>query len=267
VPKLKRPDGVDIHWEERGEGPTVFFAHIPWLTMPSNFEALLTDLATDHHVVTWDPRGVGNSTRRGPYDTVTDADDMAALIEAIDTLVVFVSADPAAIRVSAERTGLIEAIVLLAHGRLGPLGRGETDSFVESESVVEAGLQVARSNYRAFLRAAITITNPQASEDEVRHRVDAQAAYCPQEVALPRIQEWSSGHEMSFRGPALGDRLWIVQQKDDPAVPLASLDRARELLPDARIIEAEDGPISRPDIVAGVVRKITASLRASVRGG
>ena len=46
-------------------------------------------------------------------------------------------------------------------------------------------------------------------------------------------------------------------------VPTAALDRARELLPEARIVEAEDGPISRPDIVAGVVRKITAPLRAS----
>ena len=27
MPKLKRADGVEVHWEERGEGPTVFFAH------------------------------------------------------------------------------------------------------------------------------------------------------------------------------------------------------------------------------------------------
>jgi hypothetical protein len=32
VPELKRVDGVEVHWEERGEGPTVFFAHISWLT-------------------------------------------------------------------------------------------------------------------------------------------------------------------------------------------------------------------------------------------
>ena len=62
----KRADGVEVHWEERGEGPTVFFAHISWLTTPSRFEALLTDLAADHRVLTWDPRGVGQSTRRGP---------------------------------------------------------------------------------------------------------------------------------------------------------------------------------------------------------
>jgi pimeloyl-ACP methyl ester carboxylesterase len=258
VPELKRADGVEVHWEERGEGPTVFFAHISWLTMPSRFEGLLADLATDHRVLTWDPRGVGQSTRRGPYDITTDADDMAALVEAVRPPVVIVSADPASIRLAAERPELIEAVVYMG---LGPFGGGKTDSLLDSESVVEAGLQVARTDYRAFLRAAVTAANPQASEEEVRARVDAQVAYCPQDVALPHIEEWSSGDAIGRIGPALGDRFWIVHH-EDPVVPLAALDRARELLPEAHIVEAEDGPISRPDIVAGVVRTITA-MRAS----
>jgi pimeloyl-ACP methyl ester carboxylesterase len=261
VPKLKRADGVEVHWGERGEGPTVFFAHLSWFTMPSRFEALLTDLATDHRVLTWDPRGVGQSTRRGPYDIATDADDMAALVEAVGSPVVIVSADPASIRVTAERPELIEAVVLLGPV---PLGGGKTDSPLDSESVIEAVLQMARSDFRTFLRAGIATANPQASEKEVRERVEAQVAYCPHDVALPHIEEWSSGEAISRTGPALGDRLWIVQH-EDPVIPLAALDRARELLPEARIVEAEDGPISRPDIVAGVVRKITAPLRASYR--
>jgi pimeloyl-ACP methyl ester carboxylesterase len=259
VPELKRADGVEVHWEERGEGPTVFFAHISWLTMPVRFDALLTDLATDHRVLTWDPRGVGQSTRRGPYDIATDADDMAAIAEAVGPPAVVVSADPAAIRATAERPDLIEAVVYLG---LGPLGPGATDSLVDSQAVIEAALQTARSDFRAFLRAAVTAANPQASEEEVRERVAAQVAYCPEEVALPHIQEWASGDAISRMGPALGDRFWIVQH-EDPVMPTAALDRARELLPEAHIIEAEDGPISRPDIVAGVVRKIIAPPRAA----
>jgi pimeloyl-ACP methyl ester carboxylesterase len=259
VPELKRADGVEVHWEERGEGPTVFFAHISWLTMPVRFDALLTDLATDHRVLTWDPRGVGQSTRRGPYDIGTDADDMAAIAEALGPPAVVVSADPAAIRATAERPDLIEAVVYMG---LGPLGPGATDSLVDSQAVIDAALQTARSDFRAFLRAAVTAANPQASEEEVRERVAAQVAYCPEEVALPHIQEWASGDAISRMGPALGDRFWIVQH-EDPLMPIAALDRARELLPEAHIIEAEDGPISRPDIVAGVVRKITAPSRAA----
>jgi hypothetical protein len=81
-------------------------------------------------------------------------------------------------------------------------------------------------------------------------------------VALPHIEEWFSGDAIGRSGPALGDRLWIVQH-EDPLVPTAALDRAQELLPEAHLVEAEDGPISRPDIVAGVVRKITAPVRTS----
>ena len=255
MPELKRADGVEVHWEERGEGRTVFFAHLSWLTTPSRFDGLLTDLATDHRVLTWDPRGVGQSTRRGPYDIATDADDMAALVEAVRSPVVIVSADPASIKLAAERPDLTEAVVYMG---LGPFGGGRTDSFLDSQSVIEAALQLARSDYRAFLRAAVTAANPQASEEEVRERVEAQVAYCPQEVALPHIEEWSSGDAISRTGPALGGRFWIVQH-EDPLVPPAVLDRARELLPEAHIVEAEDGPISRPDIVAGVLRKITAA--------
>ena len=262
MPELKRANGVEVHWEERGEGPTVFFAHISWLTTPSRFEGLLADLATDHRVLTWDPRGVGQSTRRGPYDIATDADDMAAIVEAVGTAVVILSADPASIKLAAERPQLVEAVVQLG---LGPFGGGKTDSLIDSESVVAAALQLARSDYRAFLRAAITAANPQASEEELRERVEAQVDYCPQEVALPHIEEWSSGDAIGRSGPALGNRLWIVQQdqQEDPLVPTAALDRAQELLPEAHLVEAEDGPISRPDIAAAVVRKTTAPLRAS----
>lgn len=83
MPKLVRDDGVEIHWEERGEGPVVLFAHAGWMSMPSTYSALLADLATDHRVVTRDPRGTGQSTRRGPYDIGTDADDMAALVDEV----------------------------------------------------------------------------------------------------------------------------------------------------------------------------------------
>lgn len=37
-------------------------------------------------------------------------------------------------------------------------------------------------------------------------------------------------------------------------------------LPDAHIEQIEDGVVSRPDIAAGVIRRITAPLRAAAHG-
>jgi hypothetical protein len=60
----------------------------------------------------------------------------------------------------------------------------------------------------------------------------------------------------------LGSRLWIIDWESEGA-PLETVanSRAKELLPDAHIVEAEDGPISRPDITADAIRKITVDDR------
>ena len=65
MPRLARPDGVEIHWEERGEGPLVVLA-TQFFGFPEVFEDLLADLAGDHRVVTYHLRGTGESTRRVP---------------------------------------------------------------------------------------------------------------------------------------------------------------------------------------------------------
>jgi pimeloyl-ACP methyl ester carboxylesterase len=262
VPELKRGDGVEIHWEERGEGPVVFFAHAGWMSMPSTHSSLLTDLATDHRVVTRDPRGVGQSTRRGPYDIGTDADDMAALVDEVGRPAVVVSAgaNGSCLRVAAERPQLIEAVVL-ASSIVELQLQGEIDSLVGSESVIEAGLKQLRTDPRPVLRTLISISNPQLSDAEARERVAAQVAYCPLDTARERAEASMSSDDLTQTGPALGDRLWVIYS-ENPLSPRELLKSARDLLPDAHIVEAEDGPISRPDITAGVVRKITAPLRA-----
>ena len=72
----------------------------------------------------------------------------------------------------------------------------------------------------------------------------------------------SFSDHLTRTGPDLGGRLWIIYF-ENPLSPRELLKSARDLLPKAHIVEAEDGPISRPDITAGVVRKLTAPLRAS----
>ena len=154
---------------------------------------------------------------------------------------------------------MIEAVVYLG---LGPFGGGKTDSLLDSESVIEAGLQLARTDYRAFLRAAITVANPQASEEEVGSGSTRRSPTAPRRWRCHTSRSGPPGTRSAARAPpwATGSGSFTTRTQ---LVPTAALDRAQELLPEAHIVEAEDGPISRPDIAAGVVRKITAPLRAS----
>ena len=108
----------------------------------------------------------------------------------------------------------------------------------------------------------VSISNPQLSDAQAGERVAAQVAYCPLDTAQERAEASMFSDDLTRTGPDLGGRLWIIYF-ENPLSPRELLKGARDLLPQAHIVEAEDGPISRPDITAGVVRKLTAPLRAS----
>jgi hypothetical protein len=98
------------------------------------------------------------------------------------------------------------------------------------------------------------------SEAEIAERVDAQVAYCPWDVLLERTEFALADESFGETGPALGSQLWIIHWESEGA-PLETVANANELLPDAHIVDAENGPISRPDITADVIRKITVDDR------
>ena len=79
MPELERPDGARIHYEVRGEGPLVVLS-LGFAATPATYEGVVADLARDHRVVTWEPRGCGSSSPDGPFSIATDADDLLALI-------------------------------------------------------------------------------------------------------------------------------------------------------------------------------------------
>ncbi|MFF5173536.1 alpha/beta fold hydrolase [Micromonospora sp. NPDC000089] len=84
VATLEVPDGT-LHYEVRGRGPLVALVAAP---MTADAFAPLADLlATDHTVLTTDPRGVGRSPLRDPDSDSTPrlrADDLARLIAHLD---------------------------------------------------------------------------------------------------------------------------------------------------------------------------------------
>ena len=244
-----------------------------WSGHPEVFGDLLSDLERDHRIVTWDARGTGDSTRTGPYDVGTDSDDLEAVLEhvgAATSVIGVANGCNVVARAAARRRDLIGSVIAFGAGPFARMDFAGSEAMVGSDSVVAAFLEMLRRDYRGALRTVLTATNPQMSEDELRERIDLQTAYCPQEAAVARVQEWADD-DPTESAAALWDRLWILSA---PAVagpwlpPLAErLEIIRTVMPEARVETVSDdvGPVSRPDLVAASVRRVTLPLESGDR--
>jgi pimeloyl-ACP methyl ester carboxylesterase len=265
VPLLGRDDGVEIHWQERGSGPLVVL--MPYcISHPSVFDPLEAELAADHRVVRYDDRGTGASTHRGPYDMQTGAADLEAVVEAVGgSAVVVALADSVnrAVRVAASRPDLVHATIVPGGNPAGRRALEGTDAMVSSDSVVDAFISMAETDYRGAVRSVTAAGNPQMSEEEIRERVALQVSYQPQDSATARLRAWVED-DASEQGRQCGDRLWLLFADDAGGgwFPVGDEGRrlARRLFPQARVERIEDGIVSRPDLTAAAVRRATSTL-------
>jgi pimeloyl-ACP methyl ester carboxylesterase len=258
----RRPDGAEIHWHEHGRGPIAMLAHLTLWSYPSIYEGLISDLSKDHRVVTSDPRGCGSSTARGPYDMDTDADDLQAVLEAAGGGAAAIAVGDGlnrAARVAARRPDLIAHLIAIAPGPSAILPRSElagSGVLGASESVIEMLFQMMATDPRAALRTMISAVNPDLDEEQLRRRVDMSADYLKPEAAAARVHAWLED-DMSDHLRTVGDRLLILYGGPDPLFEGVLAGRARELFPDAQIVELADGPVSRPELTAAHVRELT----------
>lgn len=258
--RLKRPDGVEIHWEQRGEGPLVVLAH-SFFSHPEAFEALLEELASEHRVVTYHLRGCGESSRQGPYEVATDADDLAAVTEQAGAPAVVVALGDGcnrAVKAAAARPDLISAVVSPGGNPVGLEAAEGTDGLAASRSVVDALLQLLDTDYRAAMRTLLHTANPDMDEESLRERVNRTVAHSPHEAGAARMHDWV-GDESAEEARAIGDRLWILEHGRNLWWSMEAARRTRELLPEAHIEEVSDGPLSRPDLTVAVVAELTSS--------
>ena len=229
------------------------------------FDGLIADLTRDHRFVTYNLRGTGDSTRQGPYDMEIDTADLEAVIEAAGgqaVAVAFADGCNRAVRVAARRPDLVSFVVSPAGNPVGLEAVEGTDALAGSESVLRALVEMMGKDYRGALRTMFTTANPDWDDDEVRERVALTVELLPQEAALTRMKNWiaDDAREESL---ALGDRLWLLEDGTNPWFPIEVARRTRALLPDAHILEVEDGAISRPDITSGVIRALTSGAAVS----
>jgi pimeloyl-ACP methyl ester carboxylesterase len=258
VPELERPDGARIHYEVRGEGPLVVLS-LGFAATPSTYQGIVADLARDHRVVTWEPRGCGSSSGQGPFDIATDADDLLALIQALGPPAVsFAAGHGVNVTIRAATIDRDAVSAFVTPGIVTALREHleGTEGFASSETVTEMLVEQLRRDPRAAIRATVGSLNPQLDEEGLRARVDETLAYTRPETTLERIESWLTDESPLEELRAFGDRLAIFWQQDD-AWQAGAIPRVRELLPEARVIEVEDGPLSRPDLAAAVVRDMS----------
>ena len=258
MPELERPDGARIHYEVRGDGGPLVVFSLGFAATPATYEGLVADLARDHRVLTWEPRGCGSSSNEGPFDLTTDAEDLLALVHEAGVPAVAYAAGhgvnvttrAAVADRDALRAFVTPGIVTALREHLGG-----TEGFAASQSVSDLLIEQLRRDPRAAVRATIGSLNPQLDDEGLRARVDETLAYTSPETTLARLESWLADESALDELRSLGDRLAIVWHEGD-SWQSGSIPRVQELLPEARIVEVEDGPLSRPDLQAGVVREM-----------
>jgi pimeloyl-ACP methyl ester carboxylesterase len=166
------------------------------------------------------------------------------------------------VRAAARRPDLISHILAIGPAAAAVLPRSElkgTEALAGSDSVVEMMLTMMKTDPRSALRTLIGASNPGIDEDLLRERVDRVSAYVSPEAGLDRARAWLEDN-VSERARALGDRLWIQYGRAEPLFESELALRVAQLYPEAHLQEVADGPVSRPDLAAGTVRRITARV-------
>jgi pimeloyl-ACP methyl ester carboxylesterase len=266
MPRLKRPDGAEIEWRVQGDhGPLVAIAMMA-LQPPYACDGIVAELAVDHRLLTYDLRGTGRSSRiPGPYDVVTDAADLAALVEEAggNALVIGLGdGGRRAVRAGAERLDLIHTVVISGET---PLGRtrmvGSRDALADSPAVLEALLELLETDYRTGLRTMLESSGDPWPEESLHTRLDAMEAHCPPEVGVPRMRSWTRDDSLEH-AQSLGERLWYLHFPGN-AWFKGSLEAIGRGLPRARLEAVSEGVISSPHENAAAVRRIFAARRAA----
>jgi pimeloyl-ACP methyl ester carboxylesterase len=262
MPAVKRPDGVEIRWDERGSGPLVLIVHQILFSYPGVYADLIANLARDHRVVTYDARGCGASTRAGPYDPETDAGDLLAVVEAAGGAAVAIAVGYGfnlAVRVAAARPDAIAEVFCLQPAAAAMLPRSElkgTDVMAASDSVAEMLLQMMSTDPRAATRMLLAAANPELGEETLRERVAHASEYVTHDSTLARTRAWMED-DTSAQARALGGRLRILHGGREQMYEGALVSHVAELYPEAHVEELRGGPISRPDLLAEWVRRVS----------
>jgi len=253
MPLLSRPDGVEIYWEQAGDGPALLICNTFNL---ATIGELIARLAESRRVVTFEPRGVGRSTLTGPYDLGTGVADVEALLEETGPVEVALGIGDGAhraLRVADARPDLADRVVITSTA-LGRPGDESAPGFSGSTEVLYALMSLMRRDYRSGLRQMMA--GSAHDEDFERERVEALAEIVPQDAAIGYLEAWISAGSVDI-ARRLAERLTVLAYPGNAWFPLEMYESLRDALTGACFELVEDGPMTRPDLAAEVLLRVS----------
>ena len=254
MPSLSRPDGAQLYWEEAGDGPGVLLCNTFNL---APLDPLIERLASSRRVVNYEPRGLGRSSEHGPYDLETGTADLEALLEEtgpVEVALAIGDGTHRAIRVADRRPDLVDRVVFTSTA-LGRESGEDRAGFAASTEVLYALMSVLRRDYRMGLRQMLT--GSAHNDAEERERLEELVVAIPQDAAIGYLEAWiaAEGFDIARR---LGHRLTVLAYPGNDWFPIEMYEGLRAHLTEACFEFVEDGPITRPDLAADVLLKVSA---------
>jgi len=257
VPLLSRPDGAQLHWEETGEGPGVLICNT--FNLPP-VDGLIDRLAGSRRVVSYEPRGTGGSSPGGPYDLDTGVADVEALLEETGRAEVALGIGDGihrALRMADTRPDLVDRVVVTS-GSLGRDREAAPAGYSGSTTVLRALMSLMRRDYRSGLRQMMMGSAP--DEEQERQRVEELTAMVPQDAAVGYLEAWIAAESYDI-ARRLGDRVTVLAYPGNAWFPLELYETMRDQLTASCFELVEDGPMSRPDLAAEVLLRVSEPAR------
>jgi pimeloyl-ACP methyl ester carboxylesterase len=258
TPATVEAGGVELAYEESGEGPAAVFVH-GTATARTVWREAIDALGSHVRAIAYDRRAYGDSGAPEPYGGTTvgeQADDLAELIERLGAAPAVVCGHElgalAVLDLAARHAALVERVVVVEPPLLWLVAAG-TDAVADLREVVAraAHEEGATGAVRAYLEE---IGGPAVHELLGAARLEASLA-----------------HPRAFAADLAAAASWAVGRKQLRAVtvPCTILTGARsarvrreaagaldDLLPRSRLLEPEGGHfvhLEHPDVVAAVV--------------
>jgi pimeloyl-ACP methyl ester carboxylesterase len=261
TPATVEAGGVELAYEERGEGRPAVFVHGTAAARTVWRETIdaLHRLRDGVRAIAYDRRAYGDSGAPEPYGGTTvgeQADDLAVLVERLDAAPAIACGHElgalAVLDLGARHRSLVERVVVVEPPLLWLVADG-TDAVAEMREAVARSAREdgAAGAVRAYLEEA---GGAGVQELLGRERADASLAN-PRAFAadMAAVASWAVGRR-ELRQLAVPCTI-VIGTRSAP-VRREAARALDELLPDSRLVEAESGHfvhVERPDVVAAAV--------------